>query len=177
MAAFCAEVGDPRVAMAVAAMAKGLRFSEVCDAVNIDKTTLGRWRAQYPLEQLAAVECQARARPAMMRLTANLEEAARVLERHTRGDVDRRNLGVERLRQGAARATIALVERVLATAEENRRDPSTYRKPIPAHSRVVESLSNEQLVAVARAARERLAHSSSRPYWRPPPGTNGNGAP
>lgn len=155
VATFCNDTADARVPLAVALYAQGKSGKEVAAALGIERTTLWRLCQQYPIEQLAAAEAETRARPALLKLSANLEQAAEVICKATRGELDPEPVGEggisyarAQLQLQGAKTTVGLLAKLLERAQQQGRPP-----PITVPSQAgTQQKSAADIIAAAREA-------------------------
>lgn len=147
VATFCNQLADARIRIVVAALARGKSQKQAAAEAGVDRITLYRWCQQHPeIEQMAAMEADALARPPLLRLSANLDAAVDVLCAHTKGEVDG-DIEVERLRQSAAKTTLGLLVKLIDRAAERRGEVVTTG------SSKARELSTAELIERARELR------------------------
>lgn len=122
--------------------------------------TLWRWCQQWPLEQLAAAEADARARPALLKLSANLEAAAEVICKATAGELEPEVVGEggisyarAQLQLQGAKTTVGLLAKLLERAQQQGRPPPIT---VPSKAGAAPKSAADIIAAAREAHRGRL---------------------
>lgn len=127
---------DERKVRAVLARAEGKSWKEVAAAAGVERTILWMWRYSHPIDQLVAQLVLQGVKSAVVRITANAEDAADVVSAHLKGEVDPDMIEVERLKSAAAKTTLGvalkLAEKAAEMEQERKRVPPSVYRPVAA---------------------------------------------
>lgn len=133
---------DERKVRAVLARAEGKSWKEVATIAGVERTMLWHWRHTHPIDQLVAQLVVQGVKSAVIRITAQAEEAADVISAHLKGEfgiaakdeegntVLVASFDAERLRSAAAKTVLGTALKLVeAAAEHERKLPPVGSRP------------------------------------------------
>ena len=136
---------DERKVRAVLARVEGRSWKEVAQIAGVERTQLWSWRHTHPIDQLVAQLVLQGVKSAVIRITAQAEEAADVISAHLKGEfgiatkdengdpILVADYDAERLRSAAAKTVLGTALKLVeAAAEHERKQP--MRPALPAQA-------------------------------------------
>jgi hypothetical protein len=157
---------DERKVRAVLARAEGKSWKEVAAAAGVDRVQIWKWRHMCPFDQLVAKLVLDGVKSAVVRITAQAEDAADVISSHLKGEfgiatkdengdpILIADYDAERLRSAAAKTVLGTALKLVeAAAEHERKQP--MRPALPAQSGAQPLPTPEGAQAAERLRRKR----------------------
>ena len=137
---------DERKVLAVLARVEGKSWKEVAIIAGVERTQLWSWRHSHPIDQLVAQLVVQGVKSAVVRITAQAEEAADVISNHVRGQfgiatkdengdpILIADYNAERLRLAAAKTVLDTALKLVEAAAEHERKQPPARPALPAQA-------------------------------------------